>query len=414
MNKTLKKPFITYKYMEEDIFTQLILKSNERQKESRIYTNQRYLYSQLENKKSKYFIGIYGLRGIGKTILLLQLANNYKDGLYFSADAQYLKKYTLYEIINFAIKKNYKNIFVDEITSKPEWKQDLKTTYDENINKKINITFTSSSSINLIKGADLSRRVILYNLKIASFREYLNIKKNQKIDSINLKEILSEETRKSLCLSLGKYEKHLNEYYRYGGLLYNEPENTDYYKSLENIIKKIIYNDLSHLRNINVKIENDIYNILFLISTSQPFELNYTRLAKNIGMNKNTLISLVTDIEKTGLIKLLRNCSEGYKFIRSEPKIFLNIPFRFLLNYTINKDTKLGSIREDFFVSATEPDCSIKVNKNIKTPDFKKGKYTFEVGSKNKKNKQKADYLVLDALLFEENKIPLFLFGFLY
>jgi hypothetical protein len=38
----------------------------------------------------------------------------------------------------------------------------------------------------------------------------------------------------------------------------------------------------------------------------------------------------------------------------------------------------------------------------------------FEGVGQNKKNNQKADYLVVDSLVCDNNKIPLFLFGFLY
>jgi hypothetical protein len=38
----------------------------------------------------------------------------------------------------------------------------------------------------------------------------------------------------------------------------------------------------------------------------------------------------------------------------------------------------------------------------------------FEVGGAGKTFKQKADYLVKDAVLIEERAIPLFLFGFAY
>jgi hypothetical protein len=64
-------------------------------------------------------------------------------------------------------------------------------------------------------------------------------------------------------------------------------------------------------------------------------------------------------------------------------------------------------------VYSSNPDCYIKTGK-IKSADFMINNKIFEVGGENKKNNQKADYLVVDSLICENNKIPLFLFGFLY
>ena len=89
------------------------------------------------------------------------------------------------------------------------------------------------------------------------------------------------------------------------------------------------------------------------------------------------------------------------------------MPFRYFFNHTLNKNPNLGSLREDFFVYLSNAECYIKTGKE-KSADFMINNKVFEVGGENKKNKQKADYLVVDSLACDGNKIPLFLFGFLY
>ncbi|MFA7709072.1 MAG: AAA family ATPase [archaeon] len=398
--------------MNEIIFSKILLESQNKKRAIKEYPKKRYLYDNLINSKSNYFIGISGLRGIGKTILLLQLFDKCSDAIYFSADSIYLSKYTLYDILKFLIKKGYKNIFIDEITYKDNWQQNLKTIYDE---EKIKVYFTSSSSLNILKGVDLSRRVLLSELKPASLREYINIMYDQNIQPIKLEELLDTKKRKEVLNKYISYFDYYEGYYKFGGFLYNKDKDlSEFYKSIDSIFKKIIYSDISNIRSINPKVETDIYNILYLLSTTTPFEMNYSKLSKSInGVSRNTLIAIINDLEKINIIKQLRPCNSGYPLIRTDPKIFLNLPFRYFFNNTLSKTPNIGALREDFFVYSASPDCYVKTGK-AKSADFMINNKIYEIGGESKKNNQNADYLVVDSLACENNKIPLFLFGFLY
>ncbi len=80
-------------------------------------------------------------------------------------------------------------------------------------------------------------------------------------------------------------------------------------------------------------------------------------------------------------------------------------------------DVNIGSIREAFFVSQLQTTHNIST---VKQADFNvDNTYIFEVGGKNKTQKQIKDmknaYLVQDNIEFGyKNEIPLWLFGFLY
>lgn len=401
--------------MDEIVFSKILLESKKKKESVSIFKHHRYLYSELLASSKNYYKGIFGLRGIGKTVLLLQMYSNEEDSesIYFSADATYLSLFSLYDILKFLINKKYKNIFIDEITYKQNWVQDIKTIFDEA--NQVNIVFTSSSSIDVQKGADLSRRVLFYKLKPASLREYINIKYNKDIPLISFNDLIDNNKRKELISKYSIYFDYYEEYLKYGGFLYSKDNDLiSYYKSLESIFKKILYSDFNNLRSIDPKLETDILNIFYLISSSSPFELSYSNLTKSLNsISKNTLISIINDLEKINLIKQLKPCSSGYALIRSEHKLFLELPFRYFFNNLLNKVPNVGSLREDFFVSVTTPDCYIKTGKT-KSADFMKNNVVFEIGGKNKKDNQKADFIVLDNLEFSEKKIPLFLFGFLY
>jgi len=87
------------------------------------------------------------------------------------------------------------------------------------------------------------------------------------------------------------------------------------------------------------------------------------------------------------------------------------------LNYALCDAPEIGTIREGFFVNQLQESHQITTCKN---GDFiVNGKYTFEIGGKNKGFKQIKDienaFVVQDIDTTEDNrKIPLWLFGFLY
>ena len=78
---------------------------------------------------------------------------------------------------------------------------------------------------------------------------------------------------------------------------------------------------------------------------------------------------------------------------------------------------KIGTIRETFF--ANQVGNIYPINSSDRGDFIVDGKYTFEVGGKNKSFKQIKDipnsFVVIDDdISVNEKKIPLWLFGFLY
>lgn len=392
--------------MEEEIFSNLVISSERAIENAKAYRFHRYLFETVDKASNKFYNGVYGLRGVGKTVLLLQLAGKRKKSIYIPADAKYLLQESLYDIVNHVLARGYENVFIDEIHARKDWTIDLKTLFDEG---KGNIFFSGSSSMELRKGADLSRRARMHELKPASFREYLNIKKGAVLEKIKLEELYDKEKRKDLTIKHRKWMEFLQEYYRYGGVLYEGIED-EYPKSISNSLEKIIAVDLTHLRELDVKVENDIYKLLYKIAASGPYEGSYTKLATYLEISKATVIKLLLDLEKVGLLKQIFPYGKGFK---KEPKIYIRIPFRYALNEMSGKKTDIGIVREEFFANNVDVEGYFKTERGEKTPDFMVGRKTIEVGGVSKKINT-ADYIAVDGAIFSENRIPLFLFGFLY
>ncbi len=404
------KSFIYLMYfarqMEDKIMDEIIVASDKLMLWAQQFRKKRYLFENIIKTHKEYFVGIKGLRGVGKTVLMLQLAKEMKNSIYFSADAVFLKPYSLYEVSKELIQRGFTTIFIDEIHRKPQWDADIKTLYDQHI---CQIFFSGSSALNLATtSSDLSRRVLLKELRIISFREYLNLQKGFEFPALTFEKIMKE--RSSLARTYADGYGFFNEYLRYGGVLY--PKN-GFWEAMENSLKKIVIQDLSSLRDINVKYETDVYKLLYLVARSPPFEVNYSSIARELEVSKTMAIRMVHDLVRTGVLITIFPCARKGINARKEPKIYLTIPFREFIARQ-GAEINRGASREEFFVNHLPEVCYIKGKRGEKTPDFRFSSTTIEVGGASKTAEQAPDYIAIDSLSASGNRVPLFLFGFLY
>jgi len=394
--------------MDNDIIVTKVLEAHaENMEKIAGFPKQRSVFENLLKitTEKEYFLGITGLRGIGKTVLLLQLAKA-NNGIYFSADDRTLRGIDLFEVIKALSEAGHRTIFIDEIHTKPEWDSDLKACYDESLAYAV---FSGSSSVKLKSlKSDLSRRVIIEQLKPASFREWLHIKKDIKLPIASMEKIAREKS--NLAKKFGFAHKHLNEYFKHGGILYDAK--TGFYKTILSTIETIAIKDLSTIREVGPDIEECFFKLLYLIASSKPLELSYSKIGGALGKNKVWVMRFLSEVEKSGAIKRVFPCGTGMKTFRKEAKYYIPFPYRHSLCTASGKTPDKGSTREEFFISHL--DCCYLKTSSRASADFKfKGK-TFEIGGTSKTNHQKADYLIVDSLDTSKNKIPLFLTGLTY
>ena len=101
--------------------------------------------------------------------------------------------------------------------------------------------------------------------------------------------------------------------------------------------------------------------------------------------------------------------------LQKPDKVYLENPN--LMYALADKQTDIGNVRETFFANQLRKSHQVNLSE---TSDFLiDGKYTFEVGGKDKGKKQIATlenaYIVADDIEYGMgNKIPPWLFGFLY
>jgi predicted AAA+ superfamily ATPase len=378
------------------------------------FSYKRYLFKKIDF--SEKLIGIIGARGVGKTTLLLQyLKENdlpLNKKLYINAEFLEYSNLKLYDFAEEFEKKGGILLVIDEIHKYPNFEKELKLIYDT-LNLKV--IFTGSSAIKLehSKG-DLSRRSIIYKMNNLSFREFLEFKTGYKFNSFPLEELIKNhlDIVFEITSKIKPFE-FFDEYLKFGAYPFYFENKNNYYFKLQESVNATIEFDLPFIFDIKPINTIKLKKLVYLICESEPFELNITKLAQKIEINRNTLYQYLYYLAKGDIFILLDSKTRGDNIFVKPQKIYLK---NTNLNYCYCEEQKIGTIRETFFANQLF-EYNLLYPKN---GDFLVNeKYIFEIGGKNKTKKQikniENSYLVLDDIEFgNENIIPLYLFGFLY
>ncbi len=364
-------------------------------------------------------IGIVGARGTGKTTMLIQhLKSQFPfsdEAIYLTLDDIYFTNHTLVETIERFRQKGGKYLFLDEVHKYPNWAREIKNIYDYYVD--IKIVFTGSSIIDLLKQeVDLSRRAVMYELPGLSFREYLHYAGVANLPSYTLNEILSNHSQISAeIVSKIKPLKHFDDYLSYGYYPFHSESKATYHLKLEQVVRMIIDVELQFIDGFDVQKSRKIYQLLYILASNVPFKPNISKLSEKIGIHRNTLVNYIYYLEKARLINSMSATGKSISTLQKPDKIFLENPN---LCYVLAPEfVNKGTLRETFLLNQLTYKHQISLPKQ---GDFLIDEtITIEVGGKWKTNKQivglQNAYIAADDIeIGSFNKIPLWLFGFLY
>ena len=365
-------------------------------------------------------VGIRGARGIGKTTLLLQyikrhLSNEIDNALYVSLDNIWFSDNRLVSLAEQFAKRGGKYLFLDEVHKYPDWSVELKNIYDDF--PELKVVFTGSSLLEILNArADLSRRAIMYEMQGLSFREYLNFEFGTDFPVFSLDDILKNHYAIAQdILQKIKPLQHFEKYLQKGYYPFFRENPKLYYTKIEEIINMILEVELPLLRNVSPAYVHKIKQLLYIASESAPFIPNITTLSARIGINRETLLTYLFYIHEAQLIFEAYHSAKGVTQLQKPDKIFME---NSNLMYALRGNAiDIGNVRETFFANQLRHSHLVELATKA---DFRiDEKYTFEVGGKNKSEKQISNtpnaYLALDNIEYGfTNHIPLWLFGFLY
>lgn len=369
----------------------------------------RYLYDDVN--WSARMVAITGARGVGKSTMVLQHVktqiSDYK-ALYISADHTYFSTHSLVEVADEFSKEAGNLLVIDEIHKYHDWSRELKQIYDTH--PDLRVIFTGSSVLDIIEGvADLSRRVLHYTMYGLSFREYLELFHGISAQRYSLEEILEGKGRiEGLLHPLSLFKEFLS------GGYYPFAIEGAFPMRMQNVITKTIESDIAQYAELKASTAKKLKKMLAVISTLAPYKPNADSLASEIGVSRNSVPDYLALLERAQLIGQLRDDTGGMRGLGKVEKVYIDNPS--LMSVLSGGKTDVGNMRETFFYN------QMRVRNDVissRFSDFVIGKYTFEVGGKNKGKRQIENipdsYIVKDDIEFAQgNIIPLWAFGLNY
>lgn len=377
----------------------------------------RYLYNQIEWKNR--LIGIKGARGTGKTTLILQrvheLALPAEKAVYLSLDDLYFTNHSLSEFVRTFYKQGGQFLFLDEVHKYPAWAREVKNIHDSH--PDISIVFTGSSIVDISRQeADLSRRVLVYELFGLSFREYLEYQQIVQISPLSLESVLTQKNYlKNIFPANFRPYQHFSDYINYGYYPFFTEDVKGYHQRLRQLVRLMVEYDMAELQMFDIRNSRKMLQLLQVISEQVPFKPNLVKLSQKTKIHRNTLTSYFIFLEEARLVKLLYYEGISISQLQKPEKIFLDNTN--LIHAMAISTPSRGVLRETFFLNQLKVDHHVHQSKKA---DFVVDKrYTFEIGGLNKQSKQiegiENAFLVKDELEYPAgNALPLWVFGFLY
>ncbi len=392
----------------------IISKLSKRFLSSKPSSFKRFLYEKIDF--SAQIIGIVGGRGSGKTTLMHQYAkaSKYKNSqiLYISCDHPSVISADIYEIADEFYARGGKLLLLDEVHKVKDFASHIKAIYDFT---DLQVVFSGSSAINIRHEiGDLSRRALIYEMPVLSFREYLALKNVAHFKPYPLETILSSHEDIVVdILSEIKPLEHFFDYLEHGAYPFFKEGINSYGNRLLEVVNTTIDSDLASIFNISYEKLDALKKVLYMLCATTPYEVNKSKLSASAGVSWSTLSKYLEYMQKGALLNIIRG-SRGYKTIQAPNKVLLGNPNLFAI-LCAKPDT--GALRESFIVSQllTEHQVHYHNQGDFLVDD----KYIIEVGGKSKESKQIAQlnnaYLAIDDIESGYgNAIPLWLFGFLY
>lgn len=377
----------------------------------------RFLYYEIDWEQP--LTGIKGQRGVGKTTMMIQRIKDTdptgENSFYASLDNIWFAEHNLIDLAEILVQEGVSHLYLDEVHRLPGWEQQIKNLYDSY--PEIQVVFTSSSLLVIDHSiGDLSRRASMQILPGLSFREFLMFEGVDVEDRLSLADVLySHETIAPAISSRFDVLSYFKRYMAKGYYPFHRSMKLDdYYSRLEQMVSAVVDSDIPSVeKRIDYETLIKAKRLIGIIAGSQPYLPNMTTLAGLMGTNRGQLLKLFDLLDRAGIIRQLFAGVHGPKSLAKPQKILLNNSS--LMNALAS--TKVGAERECTFASFLSTSHRVNFTNNC---DFiVDGRYLFEVGGKGKGFAQIKDipdsFVVADDIEFGfGNKIPLWLFGFLY
>lgn len=407
--------------MEREITTEDVgelIETSNRQIRDESMDFQRYLMDEIDWRDR--LICIKGPRGTGKTTLMRQHIKGHfgEDSglaLYVSLDDLWFARHDLKALVSYLHEHGFTHVFIDEVHHLGrEWSLVIKNIFDQF--RKMNIVYSGSSLLQMEKAqGDLSRRQATYALRGMSFREYLKLEGVLDFRALPLEEILSDHVR--IAGEIGKTLKVLplfEQYRRSGYYPFYRESHAKFRERLADTVNKVLEVDYPAIDDVSQDTIRKTRKMLIVLAQNCPQTPNMSRLYRELDTGRDQGLKMLKALQRAGLLALVD--SKGLKLtdLSKPEKIYVD---NTNLMHALVNHADIGVERETCFFNQVGVGHAVSYTG---VGDFVvDGKWTFEIGGKGKGFSQIAD--IPDSFVVNDdtsvgygNKIPLWLFGFLY
>lgn len=323
-----------------------------------------------EDEYNKRFIGMPGLRGVGKTTIIYQIYNylinhqniDSENILYLDID-ELKSNYNvrIQDVFNVYLEYYHNTIptaleekiflLIDETQYDENWARFGKILYDKNPN--IFMLFTGSSALELESNTDAIRRMKIERIYPMNFREYLLLNYNLNIEKSDIEKllfycnnenlqnaiILEKELNKKLLKLSNEPYLELKKYIKTHSFPFALTQDIDdTYTDINEVIRKIIKDDLELFKRHKNLSSQTISQVVTFLATKKSGKTKNSTIAQSTEISSNTVKELLITLELTQLIFSLKSFGPGGKILKySKEHFFITSNLKAAINHSVKR-----------------------------------------------------------------------------
>lgn len=362
-------------------------------------------------------IGIKGTRGVGKTTFLLQYAKEKfgsgdRQCLYVNMNNFYFQGRGIADFAGDFVRHGGRVLLIDQVFKQPDWSQELRKCHD--LYPDLKIVFTGSSVMRLKEeNPELNNIVKSYNLRGFSFREYLNLQTGNNFPPYELEDILKnhEHIIKQILPKVSPM-RYFHDYIHHGFYPFFL-EHRNFSENLLKTMNMMTEVDILLIKQIELKYLTKIKKLFYLLAVDGSKAPNISELAKSIETSRATVMNYIKYLADARLINMIYPI--GQEFPKKPGKIMMHNSNLMYAIYPITVEEQ--DLMETFFVNSLWKDHL--VNQAGKDHFFMvDGDRKFRVCDAQAPSKIRYNpdtiYARYNTEVGKDNRIPLWLLGFLY
>ena len=362
-------------------------------------------------------IGIKGTRGVGKTTFLLQYAKE-KFGaddhkcLFVNMNNFYFQGRGIADFAGDFVRHGGRTLLIDQVFKQPDWSKELRRCYD--LYPELKIVFTGSSVMRLKEeNPELNGIVKGYNLRGFSFREYINLQTGNNFQPYELEDILQnhEHIIKQILPKVSPM-KYFKDYLHHGFYPFFL-EQRNFTENLLKTMNMMTEVDILLIKQIELKYLTKIKCLFYQLAVEGAKAPNISQLAEGIETSRATVMNYIKYLADARLINMIY--PDNQEFPKKPSKVMLHNPNLMYAIFPLKIDEQ--EVMETFFVNSMWKDHKVHQggHDHFYTVD---GNRKFRICDAQATNKLRYNpdtiYARYNTEVGKDNKIPLWLLGFLY